>query len=124
MGPELTLIKGGLYGLPSPSKVKHIMNTGITLLRLSSGEELITNVTAASGSQVTIEDTIAVVFQPGPDGQATLAFAPFLPYVKGATTVNVSAVTMHAVPTDNLLAEYKRIFSPIIQPNPPGLLLG
>lgn len=85
----------------------------IKLFKLTSGEEIMANLTLR-GLQYEVEDAVSLVYQPAGDGQMTVGFAPFMPYSnEKILKINPAAIAVEVIPKDQILSEYNRIFSKI-----------
>lgn len=90
----------------------------IQLFKLISGEELIANVVLTTSTTFDIEDVVTIAYHPAGDGKMSAGFAPHMPYSTGKIVLHTHAVAFTAEVADEMLNEYKRIFSKII--TPPG----
>ncbi len=118
---SLRLIQGGL----TTPKVKENMETGIRLFRLSSGEDVICNVVGTSDPiNIEIENPLQVILQPTQEGFG-IGLVPFMPYCVGKIGIRWAAIVAEAGGIDaQLSTHYEQAFSPIIRPNPAGLITG
>lgn len=90
----------------------------IKLFKLTSGEEIMAQVESIhkdSAGAFNLVDAVSLVYQQAGDGRMTVGFAPFMPYADNKViTLYVGAVATSANPTDQILSEYKRVFSKIV----------
>ena len=100
-------------------KIKRKMKN-IQLVRLSSGEELIAEVTKNEDSVFLAKPAIVL-----PTGQQSIGIVPWMPYANTGDGVSVSDrfVLFVVSPHDDLLAEYNNLFSPLLVPEKPELKL-
>jgi hypothetical protein len=90
----------------------------IKCFKISSGEEIIGNVTESTETHVTIDDVASVLMMPGGAGgqRVQLGLAPFLPYSEdGKFTINKSYVIVEFEPNTDMINNYNRIFGSGIQ---------
>lgn len=88
----------------------------VKLIRMSSGEDLITNVIEDASDFVIIENAIVGV----PTGQGTLGFAPWSPMISKAQTqitVDKKFVVYIADADDGIVDQYTKMYSNIITPD-------
>lgn len=86
----------------------------IKLFKLTSGEEIMASL-ILRGLDYEIEDVVTLVYQQAGDGRMTVGFAPFMPYSdEKVIKLNPSSVAAEANPKDQILSEYKRVFSKIV----------
>ena len=90
----------------------------IKLIKLSTGEEVLTEIVTSDLEGYQIKNAVTLIYQPSPDGKMTAGFAPFMPYSKGDITVASSSLIAEANVDDQMLYEYKRIFSNIVVAQP------
>lgn len=81
----------------------------IKILKLITGEELITEVISSSDHGYKIENPATIVVKQTNAGMG-VALAPFLAYTKGAVSLAKHAVAVEAEADDQLVNEYNRIF--------------
>lgn len=89
----------------------------IKLFKLTSGEEIMAQVESVhkDSGAFNLVDAVSLVYQQAGDGRMTVGFAPFMPYADDKViTLYVGAVATSANPTDQILNEYKRVFSKIV----------
>jgi len=86
----------------------------IKLFKLTSGEEIMANLTLR-GLHYEVEDAVTLVYQQAGDGRMTVGFAPFMPYSdERVIKINPSTIAAEATPKDQILGEYNRVFSKIV----------
>ena len=91
----------------------------IQLIRLQSGEQVISEVSDTVG--IYLINPVALV--PTQDGN--INFVPWCPLAEKDTPVTVkeSNVVYYATPNEELVKNYKEIFSPIITPQNAGKII-
>ena len=88
----------------------------VKLIRMSSGEDLITNLIAELDESIIIENAIVGV----PTGQGTLGFAPWSPMISKAQTeiiVEKRFVVYIAEADEGIVDQYTKMYSNIITPD-------
>lgn len=88
----------------------------IYLYRLTNGDEVIATELSNTERYTAIEDAVALVYHQTDKG-VSVGFAPFLPQSDGNIKLmnhDISAITQ---PNEQVVAEYKRIFSKIEVPS-------
>jgi len=88
----------------------------VKLIRISSGEDLISNVTDMTDSVVTVEDPI-VGF---PSREGTIGFAPWSPMIsKSEKHINIPRqfIVYIAEPDDKIVEQYEKMFGAVITPS-------
>ena len=98
------------------------MNKEIKLYKLTSGEEVIATLVGAAPDYIEVTDAVSLVYHQVGEGKMSAGFAPFMPYSDGNILIKSTAICGTSNVKDQLLDEYKRVFSPIIQP-PSGIVL-
>lgn len=90
------------------------------LIRLSSGEEIVGEVTETE-THVTIKDGYSLI----PAGEGKIGFMPFMPYTKAAAGVTIPKqfVLFMIEPKDQLVDQVKSMTSSIVVP-PKGIITG
>ena len=93
----------------------------IELIRLQSNEMVVSEVVSESGGYLILKDPVALV--PTKDG--VVSFVPWSPLSEPGSEVRVytSSVVYYSVPNDELIKNYKEIFSPIITPPSSGKII-
>lgn len=95
----------------------------IKLFKLISGEEIIGTVVDDSCKLiVSLEDTVTITYHQVEGGKMSAGFAPHMPYSQGKIILNRSAIACTSSVKDEMLEEYKRIFSKIFTP-PQSIIL-
>jgi hypothetical protein len=101
---------------------KSFTNKNVRLVKLNYGEEVIgfTDGLAEDGS-ITLEKIIRVVVMPGnraTGAQPSIGFADFVPWVKEERmTFKAKDIMLLLTPKDEIVKEYKAMFSGIITPD-------
>jgi hypothetical protein len=88
----------------------------VKLIRMSSGEDLITNLVSETEDTIVIENAIVGV----PTGQGTLGFAPWSPMISKAQTeitVDKKFVVYIAEADESIVDQYTQMYSNIITPD-------
>jgi len=92
------------------------LKMNVKLIRMSSGEDLITNLIAELDESIIIENAIVGV----PTGQGTLGFAPWSPMISKAQTeiiVEKRFVVYIAEADEGIVDQYTKMYSNIITPD-------
>lgn len=88
----------------------------VKLIRMSSGEDLITNLVDETEEAIVVENAIVGV----PTGQGTLGFAPWSPMINKAQTeitVDKKFVVYIAEADESIVNQYTQMYSNIITPD-------
>ena len=93
----------------------------IKLYRFISGEEIIGEIVSETLDGIYLKNVVALSYQPMKDGRLTAGFSAFMPYADGYLQLNPDTISISADIRKEMLDEYNRIFSPIIQP-PSGII--
>ena len=90
------------------------------LVRLSSGEEIIGDVTYDGEDAITIKDGYSLI----PSGEGKLGFMPFMAYTKAkeGITINQDFVVFVVEPMDDLQDQIKTMRSGIVTPPKQGII--
>ena len=93
----------------------------IQMVRLSSGEELVADVTVEEGNTITLSKPTIVL----PTGQQSIGIVPWMPYADTGEGVSISEkfVLFVVPPHADLLKEYNSLWSPLVTPEKPELKL-
>lgn len=93
----------------------------IQLIRMMSNEMVILDVVEETDDYLTVKDPVALV--PTKDG--TLSFVPWSPLSEENTTVRVYTrnIVYSATPNEEVITNYKEIFSTIITPQNSGKII-
>ena len=94
----------------------------IQLIRLQSGEDIIADVLEDKGESLVLSNPIVMV--PGRDG--TVGFAPWSPLLHPDVKeleIRTSYTVYISRPNDDIVENYKNIFSPIITPSNAGKII-
>ncbi len=93
------------------------------VIRLTTGEDIITQIVGSDANTITVANSLVVVIQPREGGNLGMTLAPFfMPYARGPVRINTGNVVAFLQEVDpNLLDSYQKFFSPIIQP-PSGII--
>lgn len=93
----------------------------IYTIKLNSGEELVSKVTAVTETDVTLHDPLSVA--PGPQGVGLIP-SLFTSDPKGDTRLNKSSIAIYAVTDESVRAKYIQATSNLIVPETKKLILG
>lgn len=88
----------------------------VKLIRMASGEDLITNIVSEDVDNITVENAI-VGF---PSGEGTLGFAPWSPMINKTSkeiTVSRKFIVYIAEPDDQIVEQYGKMFGTVITPS-------
>jgi len=90
------------------------------LIRLTSGEEVIANVTKEDDSVVEFNKPIVLI----PAGEGKLGFMPFMPYTKAEDGLVISKqfVVFIVDPMDDLIEQHRQATSAIQLTQPQGII--
>ena len=93
----------------------------IKLFRLQTGETVVADVTIYGEQVVALVNPILLV----PDQEGNVSFVPWAPMAEKDKDVEVyiQNIVYTATPAEELVQNYKEIFSPIITPEKKGLIL-
>lgn len=95
----------------------------IKILRLSTGEDVITKVTDRSPEKIHVEKAFVIIPQQvAPGKPVQLVMTPHLPYsASDSYAISADKVVAEVDPKPEILASYQKNTSQILQPNP-GLI--
>jgi hypothetical protein len=85
----------------------------IKLFKLVTGEEVLCTVIDTNDTSYVIENSVVLIYQQRQDGKMSAGFAPFMPYAKEYISISISAIIAETSVDDEMIFEYKRIFSGI-----------
>lgn len=88
----------------------------IALYRLTNGDEVIATEVSVGDKARVITDAVALVYHQTDKG-VSVGFAPFMPQSDGSIAIWDNAISAVSKPNDQVLSEYKRIFSKIEVPS-------
>lgn len=88
----------------------------VYLYRLTNGDEVIATELNNTERSIHIEDAVALVYHQTEKG-VSVGFAPFLPQSDGDIKLMANDISAITRPNEQVLAEYKRIFSKIEVPS-------
>lgn len=88
----------------------------INLIKLVTGEEIVTEVVSQTDTTVTIKNPLLVVMQPG-QGGVQFGFLPFASMVNGDVTIEKSKTLYIADVKDDLRNNYSSMFGGIVTPS-------
>tara|TARA_B100001093_G_scaffold340942_1_gene325720 strand:+ start:3034 stop:3315 length:282 start_codon:yes stop_codon:yes gene_type:complete len=90
------------------------------LVRLSSGEEIIGDITYDGDEAITIKDGFSLI----PAGEGKLGFMPFMAYTKAkeGITINQDFVVFIVEPMDDLQNQVRSMRSGIVTPPAQGII--
>ena len=94
----------------------------IKLIRMQSGEEVVADLVEDRGETLVLSNPIVMV--PGRDG--TVGFAPWAPLLAEDVKeleIRASFTVYLSLPNDDIVENYKKIFSPIITPSSAGKII-
>lgn len=99
------------------------MEKNMKLVRLSSGEEIVGEVTAERDNSITIKNGHLLI----PAGEGKIGFMPFAPYTNAKDGVNISNnfVVFQVDPVPDLAAQVKEMANPskLITPQKQGIIV-
>lgn len=87
----------------------------VKLIRMSSGEDLVTTVVTEDEKTITLRDSIVAI----PTGTGSLGFAPWSPIISKSQKdiqVNKSFVVYVAEVDEDVLTQYNKMFNRLITP--------
>jgi hypothetical protein len=93
------------------------MRKPIKLIRLTSGEEILAEVTLDTGLKVTVKNPIRIVVLPSKanPNQPSIGFAPWIEFAEEKEfTIDNSHILVILTPIKEFVAQYEATFSPII----------
>ena len=93
----------------------------IELIRLQSNEMVVAEVVGESEGYLTLKDPVALV----PTKEGEINFVPWSPLSERGTDIRMctSKVVYYATPNEELVKNYKEIFSTIITPQNSGKII-
>ena len=93
----------------------------IKLFRLQTGETVVAEVSLSGETTVSLVNPILLV----PDQEGNVSFVPWAPMAEKDKDVEVYTrnIVYTTTPAEELVQNYKEIFSPIITPEKKGLIL-
>lgn len=95
----------------------------IKLLRLTSGEELLTEVdlNGIDTDTIILKDTLCLI----PAGEGKIGFMPFMPYTKAddGLEIDLKFVMFMAEPNDGLLKQHNNTFMKVQVVTKPGIIV-
>ena len=93
----------------------------IQLIRLMSNEMVVLDVVEENEDHLTVKDPVALV----PTKEGSLSFVPWSPLSEENTTVKIYTrnVVYYATPNEEVIKNYKEIFSTIITPQNSGKII-
>ena len=95
----------------------------IYIFKIVSGEEIIGELFNTYADDYQIKTAAVVMMQQTAQGVG-IALMPFMPYTEGDIMLNKSNVTATAVPSQNMINEYNRLYGSGIQVAPASALAG
>lgn len=91
--------------------------SNILILKLNSGEEIITEAHEANGVYVCENPLLIITAPDEEEGQMRMGLVPFLPFADTSKGVAIPTnMAILALPTDDLANHYKQKFGKIITP--------
>lgn len=128
---HLTVIKGGKDAPKAKETMEDVTEQELTpsedtqpivVIRLTTGEDVVTQIIGSDQNTITIVNPLIIALQDGEGGLGMRLVPFFMPYARGPITVNTGNVVALLREMDpQILDNYKRFFSPIIQP-PSGII--
>ena len=94
----------------------------VKLIRMWSGEDVVTDVVKETDDSITIVNPIVAV----PSGQGNIAFAPWSPIIKGDSTeieVTKKYVIYISETQDEIIDQYNQMYAPVAIPPKKKLIL-
>ena len=90
----------------------------VKIVRLSTGEEILGEITSDSGTVVTLKNPVRVVVIPTSDqNNPKVGFAPFSQWTEDKElTLNKNHVTYIATPINEFMNQYKTMFGGLVVP--------
>ena len=88
----------------------------VVLYRMINGDEVIATEVSTGDTVTVIEDAVALVYHQTEKG-VSVGFAPFMPQSEGTISLWHSGISAVSQPNEQVVAEYKRIFSKIEVPS-------
>lgn len=82
----------------------------IKLIRFSTGEEIVAEITKETDTTICIKDAVSLVYRPKEGGQMSVGFGSFMPYSDGEISLNKTTILAQAEVQDDLKNEFNRIF--------------
>ena len=85
----------------------------VNVIMLTSGLEIVSDVTAESETTLTLNAPAIIMQQPDPTGtKVSIGLAPFAPYTDKSEKIELArhSVACTMAPTDALINEYNRLF--------------
>jgi len=94
----------------------------VKLIRMSTGEDLIAEIVDKT-NHLTIKNPCLVLIRPTESGTASVNITHWVPYAAEKDfELNFEHVIFMIEPADDLLQNYKAVFSPLIMPKKPTLV--
>jgi hypothetical protein len=97
----------------------------VKIVKLLTGEEVIGEVVEDNNSttnSIVFKNTLSIVINPTSKG-ITFGFVPWGPMVDGNKTISYNHVVYIGSPTEDLVENYKGMFSSVITPPPKSLIV-
>lgn len=88
----------------------------IVLYRMINGDEVVASEVSTGETATVIEDAVALVYHQTDKG-VSVGFAPFMPQSDGKITLWHVGISAVSYPNEQIITEYKRIFSKIEVPS-------
>ena len=93
----------------------------VKVFKTINGEDIITEVVEIKDTYYVMKEPATLVLQETETG-VKVGLLPYMPYAKGHIALYANSVMAEAIPDDKMVAEYKRVFSPIVTQNPSIIL--
>jgi len=85
----------------------------IKVFKTTSGEDILTEVVKVEDTHYVLKDPVVLVLQETETG-VKVGLVPYMPYAVQPVALYANAVAAEAIPSDAMISEYKRVFSPIV----------
>ena len=82
----------------------------IKLIKFTSGEEIIAEVTLENAGKLVIKNGVTLVYHQTKEGTVSVGFSPFMPYSEGSIELHDVSISGTARVKKELLNEYNRIY--------------
>jgi len=123
---HLTVIKGGKDAPKAKETMEDVTEAElapsedtqpIVVIRLTTGEDVVAQIIGSDQNTIAIANPLIIVLQDGENGLGMRLVPFFMPFARGPITINTGNVVALLREMDpQIVGNYKRFFSPIIQP--------
>lgn len=97
-------------------------SSNVVIMRLTTGEDIVAAVSGSDQSTIWVVNPLIIALQESKDGVGMRMVPFFMPFARGPITINTGNVVALVRDIDpQILDNYQRFFSPIIQP-PSGII--